>query len=433
MSPPAKTNPPSVSSPLRDLETDRDLLDAIDFIESCVTATKDYEITPPMRAAIKESLELLREKPVNARTVTSFVHYVNYLDPETKRPVIKEMLGDYLWDGGKYGKIFDARGSSLSLDTRFLAIEMEALMNRGPGCVVPALVYLFNLVEKKFDGRLTLLVFDEAWLFLKNEAFADKIAEWLKVLRKKNVFVVFATQDVADVERSPLKTTVIQQCLTKIYLADPSALTAGMMSVYQAFGLTDSEIALIAAARMKRDYFYTSPLGRRLFRLDLGPLTLALIGGADHQFLDGLAAQYPPGFPLCGLILEHENADFRRLLGNDAPVEPKLNPVVEPPPAVEIPLPADNTPAEKDGARPGADNELFDAILAMPGRKRKDGSGRAAAAIAQRFAVSPSTVYQARKVLLSGDAALVNALRGGELSVKSAYKRLGAVRETAQA
>ena len=79
------------------------------------------------------------------------------------------------------------------------------------------------------------------------------------------------------------------------------------------------------------------------------------------------------------------------------------------------------------------DGELFDAILAMPGRKRKDGSGRAAAAIAQRFAVSPSTVYQARKVLLSGDGTLVNALRNGELSVKSAYKRLGAVHETADA
>jgi type IV secretion system protein VirB4 len=70
---------------------------------------------------------------------------------------------------------------------------MEELMNRGPGCVVPALLYLFTLVEKMFDGRLTLLVLDEAWLFLKNPLFAEKITEWLKVLRKKNVFVVFAT------------------------------------------------------------------------------------------------------------------------------------------------------------------------------------------------------------------------------------------------
>jgi type IV secretion system protein VirB4 len=160
-------------------------------------------------------------------------HYVNYLDPESRRPVFKDMLGDYLWSGGKYGKIFDSRASGLSLDTRFLAIEMEDLMNRGPGCVVPALVYLFNLIEKKFDGRLSPLVLDEAWLFLKNKTFSEKIAEWLKVLRKKNVFVVFATQDVADVAASPLKTTIIQQCLTKIYLADPAAMTDHLMEVYR--------------------------------------------------------------------------------------------------------------------------------------------------------------------------------------------------------
>jgi type IV secretion system protein VirB4 len=160
-----------------------------------------------------------------------------------------------LYDGGKYGKIFDSAYSGLSLDTRFLAIEMEQLMSRGEGCIVPALVYLFNLIEKKFDGRLTLLVLDEAWMFLRNETFAEKIMEWLKVLRKKNVFVVFATQDVADVEKSPLKTTIIQQCLTKIYLADPNAVSPGMIDVYRAFGLTDTEIELIASSTMKRDYF----------------------------------------------------------------------------------------------------------------------------------------------------------------------------------
>ncbi|MDR0457057.1 MAG: hypothetical protein LBH20_10295 [Treponema sp.] len=118
---------------------------------------------------------------------------------------------------------------------------------------------------------VALLVLDEAWLFLKNETFADKIAEWLKVLRKKNVYVVFATQDVADVAKSPLKTTIMQQCLTKIYLADPSAQTPVMRDVYLSFELSDSEISLITNARMKRDYFYTSPAGRRLFQLDLGP------------------------------------------------------------------------------------------------------------------------------------------------------------------
>ena len=428
---PAGENAAGVSfQPLRDLETDQDMMNAIDFIEACVTINNG-KVTPPMRAAIKESLELLREKPPRSRTITSFIQYVNYLDPETKRPVFNEILGDYLVDGGKYGKIFDARSSEISLDTRFLAIEMEALMNRGEGCVVPALVYLFNLVEKKFDGRLTLLVLDEAWLFLKNPVFAEKIAEWLKVLRKKNVFVVFATQDVADVERSPLKTTVIQQCLTKIYLADPSALTAGMFPVYRAFGLSDAEIGLIAGAAMKRDYFYTSPAGRRLFQLDLGPLTLALIGGADHALLDSLAAAYPQGRPICRALLEQKGVDYQSFMDSDAPAEPV-------PQQGEIKASvqtAAETPAEeqqKTAAETLVESNiagLLAAIGSMPKRKKKDGSGRAAAAIARRFSVSEATMYQAKKVLATGSAELVEAMRRGEIPIKTAYKRLRMERE----
>jgi type IV secretion system protein VirB4 len=282
---PAADNSAGVAfQPLRDLETDLDMDDAQDFIETAITvANKEYVISAPMRTAIKEYLDLLREKPPETRTITTFVHYANaYIDPELGRPVFKQLLGDYLWAGGKYGKIFDSAASAISLDNRFTVFEMEELMQRGDGCVVPALVYLFNLVEKKFDGRLSMLVLDEAWLFLKHPVFADKLAEWLKVLRKRNVYVIFATQDVADVEKSPLKTTVVQQCLTKIYLADPAAMTVTMREVYRAFGLSEPEINLIATARMKRDYFYTSPLGRRLFRLDRGPTRMtAKIGRAS--------------------------------------------------------------------------------------------------------------------------------------------------------
>ena len=405
--------------PLSSLETDRDLLDAQDFIEACITVN-GYAVTPPMRSAIKESLEQLSEKPLSARTLTSFIDYANYLDPETKRPVLKEMLGDYLIDGGKYGKIFDTRSQGFSIGARFLAVEMEALMNRGETCVAPALVYLFNLVEKKFDGRLTLLVLDEAWLFLKNETFSEKIAEWLKVLRKKNVFVVFATQDVADVERSPLKTAIMQQCLTKIYLADPSASAPAMFDVYRAFGLTDSEIYCIASAQMKRDYFYTSPLGRRMFTLDLGPLTLALIGSPDHALLDRLQSETGAGAPLCRALLAAKKTAWKQLAGTDAPKDaPKQNRPDAPP----------RLPAQVKAERPATENagtplDILNAVRALPDRKPKDGSGRAASLIAARFNVGEITIYRARRLLKSQNTELIAAVESGDISIKTACKRL---------
>jgi type IV secretion system protein TrbE len=120
---------------------------------------------------------------------------------------------------------------------------------------------------------------------------------WLKTLRKKNVYVVFATQEVADAAQSPITATIVSACHTKIYLPDDEALTPALMRAYQDFGLTETEIAILAAAQKKRDYYYRSVKGRRLFRLDLGPVGLAFAGMSspdDHKFLDHIVATAPP-------------------------------------------------------------------------------------------------------------------------------------------
>ena len=411
--------------PLRDLENDRDMQDAQDFIESLCTVTGNT-VTPLMGRAIKESLDLLQHIPPERRTITSFLQYCSYNDPASGKNTFYEILGDYIYAGGKYGKIFDSAASGLSLDTRFLAIEMEDLMNRGEGCVVPALIYLFNLVEKKFDGRLTLLILDEAWLFLRNEIFSAKISEWLKVLRKKNVFVVFATQDVADVAKSPLKTTIIQQCLTKIYLADPSAYTEGMMPIYRSFGLSDTEIALISGAQMKRDYFYTSPIGRRLFQLDLGPLTLALIGAANHGYLDDLVIKKGFSVPLCRDILEHKRINYRQYIHNDAPqeiqIKPDHKPVFPTLPVFAPPVQAVQTTSFITPLKIPA-QDILNAAAQLQNRSGK-GEGRSAELMAKKLNIGVSTLYQAKKLLKYGDTYLLEQVKKGEITFKKAVKSL---------
>jgi hypothetical protein len=377
--------------------------------------------------------------PERARTITSFLQYCNYLDPVLKRNIFTEQLGDYRWLGGKFGKIFDSAYSGLSLDTRFLAIEMEALMNRGEGCIVPALVYLFNLVDKKFDGRLTLLILDEAWLFLKNKTFGEKIAEWLKVLRKKNVFVVFATQDVADVEKSPLKTTIVQQCLTKIYLADPSACTDAMLPVYRAFGLTDTEIGFIQRSEMKRDYFYTSPLGRRMFQLNLGKISLSLIGAPRHELLDKLVTEKGSGVPLCRELLAAAGVGYQRLLRHDAPADKEPDPatqvkqpkglisvapelyVQDLPGAVSMASSSSTSTVSSSGLIEAS--IILDAISSIPERRKK-GEGRAADELAKKLGVSPSTIYQALFIAKNGDPELIDLVKKGEIGFKKACKSI---------
>ena len=116
-------------------------------------------------------------------------------------------------------------------------IEMGTLMNMSEAAVAPSLFYLFHECEKKFDGSPTFLVFDEVWTFLKNPIFAGKIVEWLKTLRKKHVFVVFATQETDDAARSAIASTIVSQCPTKIFLADEQAETKMIKESYRNFGL----------------------------------------------------------------------------------------------------------------------------------------------------------------------------------------------------
>ncbi|MGB3432065.1 MAG: conjugal transfer protein TrbE, partial [Achromobacter sp.] len=53
--------------------------------------------------------------------------------------------------------------------------------------------------------------------------------------------------------------------------------------IYEGFGLNRRQIEIVATAQPKRDYYYQSRLGNRLFDLDLGPAVLAFAGASTPQ------------------------------------------------------------------------------------------------------------------------------------------------------
>ena len=167
-------------------------------------------------------------------------------------------------------------------------VEMEELMHH-KALVPPVLTYLFHRLEARFDGRPTLLVLDEAWLFLDDPLFAARIREWLKTLRKKNVAVVFATQSLADIERSSIAPALLESCPTRIFLPNDRAIEPQAATVYERFGLNQRQIEIIARATPKRDYYAQTARGNRQFELGLGPIALALAGAGspeDQRLID---------------------------------------------------------------------------------------------------------------------------------------------------
>jgi type IV secretion system protein VirB4 len=149
-------------------------------------------------------------------------------------------------------------------------------------------------LEERFDGAPAMLMLDEAWLFLDAPAFAARIREWLKTLRKKNVSVVFATQSLADIRDSGIAPAIVESCASRIFLSNPQALEPQIRTIYEGFGLNARQIQLVARATPKRDYYYQSRLGNRVFDLGLGPAALAFAGAAgpvDQRAIDAVLAE----------------------------------------------------------------------------------------------------------------------------------------------
>lgn len=270
--------------PLREVDDDGARLWALDWLCG-VLAHERVLVTPEVKETIWSALKSLGSAPVAERTMTGLVALL-------ARDALRQALTPYTLEG-PYGRFLDADADLLS-GADVLTFEMEELMAL-PGLVAPVLTYLFHALEARFDGRPTLLVLDEAWLFLDDPLFADRIREWLKTLRKKNVAVVFATQSLSDIAGSRIAPAIIESCPTRIFLPNPRALEPSQSDTYRRFGLNDAQVRLIAEAFPKRDYYLQSRAGNRLFELGLGPVALAFAAASspdDQRLIEELFAKF---------------------------------------------------------------------------------------------------------------------------------------------
>jgi len=263
--------------PLGDLETPYDKAWCCEFIETLLEL-QGVKIVPRMVVAIRATIELMSTMEKKRRTLTTFMQTCMYTDETTNENLIDDAVQPYTL-AGPYGNIFDGEETRIN-ESNWVLFEMSELMELREKVVAPAIMFIFHYLEKRFNGEMTLLIVDEAWRFLDHPVFRNKMRQWLKELRKKHVFCVFATQEVADGAKSDIASTLIQNCPTKIYLADPEA--HNNEEAYEKFGLTLDEISMLALARKKRDYYYKSPAGTRLFQLSLGPITLGLLRQPDN-------------------------------------------------------------------------------------------------------------------------------------------------------
>jgi type IV secretion/conjugal transfer VirB4 family ATPase len=305
---------PTALAPLADIDTDSGLVWAEEWVAICYQL-QDQEGRPPspeQKAEIHRAMRLLRQAPRENRSLTEFVTTVQ--DTSTRAAL------NHYTISGAMGHLLDGQADKLAFSA-FTVFEIDELMKLGDKNTIPVLLYLFRRFEQSLKGQPAMLSLDEAWVMLGHAVFRERLREWLKELRKKNCLVLLATQSLSDALGSGLLDVLLEQCPTKILLPNKEAdlrgtkESPGPADLYRTFGLNAREIQLLKNGQYKRQYYYKSPLGRRLFELGLGPLTLSFVAVSDKEALADihrLQAEHGADWPLAWL--DRRGVDYARYL-----------------------------------------------------------------------------------------------------------------------
>lgn len=251
---PASEETPMQFAPLSQMRTQPER--AIGWLETVVNAA-GTEVTPEMTADFNS---VINRWGAGYPTVELFYKHLIGLNPLSEAaPAIKKLI-----DNPRLATLFcgDTDGFTYKSFSSKTMIEMGQLMEldniTGNVAVLPALQFMFDRIDELFekDPRPTLLIMDEAWVFLNNKRFRQKIKEWLKTLRKRNVYVGFALQNINDIDDPE---EFITSCPTVIYLPNEHLQGEQRTKIHEAYekmGLTASEIAELGNPAYKSTHHY---------------------------------------------------------------------------------------------------------------------------------------------------------------------------------
>lgn len=241
---------------------------AIEWLSDCCRI-QGVKVTPARQKLLREAVERLS---LDAQSYKNLDHL------SLQDPILREAIASF--NTGQYHRLLNGTEPAFS-DCDVLGFEMGALVKadtHARDLAIPMIKAIFNELEQVFkDKRPTLLILEEAWLYLRHPLFRNKLTDWFKTLRKANVSVIFISQDLDDIVKSEAASVIQTSCMTRLYLPNKKAAEPHIANQYRAFGLNKQQISIIKEATPKQDYYYQSEYGNRLFTLDLGDLAQAFL------------------------------------------------------------------------------------------------------------------------------------------------------------
>ncbi|WP_374346534.1 VirB4 family type IV secretion/conjugal transfer ATPase [Phenylobacterium sp.] len=253
-----------------------------------LVARPDRPLTVQDERAIDAAIAALAPLPPQQRSISALRQLLSQRDAGGVGARLEPWA-----QGGPLGWVLDNEADALGLDARFMGFDMTHVLDN-PQVRTPVMMYLFHRLSALVDGRRLVIDIDEFWKAIGDEAFRGLAQDGLKTYRKQNAFMVFGTQSPADVLRSPISHTILEQCATKIFLPNPHAAERDYV---EGFGLTHREFALVREdlAPESRQFLIKQGLNSVVAELRLDGLDddLAILSGRTEtvDLLDRIRAR----------------------------------------------------------------------------------------------------------------------------------------------
>lgn len=213
---------------------------------------------------VKLLLELVgyRMDDSGAKELFDAIQSLYVLDPDQRRlstlaAIVPHTISKHLkrWTKGEqYGAWFDNAIDNITF-ARFQCFDFEGMEKIG--LPLEALIfYLFHRSNEIISAPELATVFkivivDEAWRFLRHPLTKAYIESTLRTSRKKNAALVLATQSLTDLAGAEILRPVVNNCPTKILLANPT-LDAGLYA--EVLGLTETDQEKVRRLVSKREF-----------------------------------------------------------------------------------------------------------------------------------------------------------------------------------
>jgi type IV secretion system protein VirB4 len=207
------------------------------LIRTCV-ATPALPLLPADERAIADAVKSVAMMPKALRRFST----VRQNLPKSGENSLYERLGRWC-AGGALGWVFDQADDRLGdlQAASVVGFDTTEFLDL-PEVRTPVMLYLLHVMEELVNGERLIYVISEFWKALDHEIFSDFAKQKQKTIRKQNGLGIFDTQSPSDVLRHAIGRTMVEQSVTKIFLANPEAVRAEYVD---GFGLSQAEFDIV--------------------------------------------------------------------------------------------------------------------------------------------------------------------------------------------